>query len=107
MPQAMRVRPATTAMTASGRIGSPDTTKIVIIVRSPMMHTVGMTVTAAEAVAELGEDRVAAAARPTQSCGQVGEVRGERRGGAVAGGRGYAVVGHGRLVSSAVTAVEN
>ena len=49
MLQAMRVRLAATAMTASGRVGIPDTMRMVIMVRSPTMHSVAMAVVAASA----------------------------------------------------------
>ena len=49
MLQAMRVRLAAMAMTASGRVGAPDTMNMVIMVRSPMMHSVATAVAAARA----------------------------------------------------------
>ena len=49
MLQAMRVRLAAMAITASGRIGAPDTMNMVITVRSPMMQSVAMVMVAARA----------------------------------------------------------
>ena len=49
MLQAMRVRLAATAMAGSGRVGIPDSMRMVIMVRSPTMHSKAMAVVAAKA----------------------------------------------------------